>query len=77
MVFSKLLRIVLDRNPSVLSHNFNKLFFNLNVLPVVDPLSPIYPESCQFGEHVDDLECFEVVDEDVWHPKTVDQLKIY
>ena len=57
---------------------FNKPFFlQFQSLPVVHSLSPVYPESGQFGEYVDDLECFQVVDEDVRHPKTVDQLQVH
>ena len=34
-------------------------------LAVVDPLLGVYPKPRQFGENLDSLECFQVVDEDV------------
>ena len=45
--------------------------------PVINPLSPVDPESGQLGEDVDDAEGLQVVDEDVGHPQAVDQLKIH
>ena len=37
-------------------------------LAVVDPLPGVYPQSSQFGENINCLEGFQVVDEDVWNP---------
>ena len=45
-------------------------------LAVVDPLLGVYPKPRQFGENLDSLECFQVVDEDVWDPQIVYQLQI-
>ena len=45
--------------------------------PVINPLSPVDPESGQLGEDVDHAEGLEVVDEDVRHPQAVDQLEIH
>ena len=45
--------------------------------PVVDLLLVVDPQPGQLGEHVDDLEGLEVVDEDVGHPKVVDQLQVH
>ena len=46
-------------------------------VPVVDPLVLVHPEPGQLGENIDNLESLEVVDEDVGHPETVDQLKVH
>ena len=45
--------------------------------PVINPLSPVNPESGQLGEDVDHAEGLQVVDEDVRHPQAVDQLQVY
>ena len=44
--------------------------------PVINPLSPVDPESSQLGEDVDHAEGLEVVDEDVWEPKLIHEFKI-
>ncbi len=44
--------------------------------PVVDLLLVVDPQSRQLGQDIDDLEGLEIVDENVWHPEVVDQLKV-
>ena len=46
-------------------------------LAVVDPLPGVYPQSGQFGENINCLEGFQVVDKDVWNPQAFYQLKVY
>ena len=46
-------------------------------LAVVDPLPGVYPQSGQFGENINCLEGFQVVDEDVRKPQTFYQLEIH
>ena len=46
-------------------------------LAVVDPLPGVYPQSGQFGENINRLEGFQVVDEDVRKPQTFYPLEIH
>ena len=46
-------------------------------LAVVDPLPGVYPQSGQFGENINCLEGFQVVDEDVRKPQTFYQLEVH
>ena len=46
-------------------------------LAVVDPLPGVYPQSGQFGEHINCLEGLQVVDEDIREPQTFYQLKVH
>jgi hypothetical protein len=46
-------------------------------LAVVDPLPGIYPQPSQFGENINCLEGFQVVNENVGKPQVFYQLKVY
>ena len=46
-------------------------------LAVVNPLVCIDPESGKFRKNLDSLECFQIVNENVWYPEVVDQLQVH
>ena len=45
-------------------------------LAVVHPLPGIYPQPSKLGQNINCLECFQVVDKDVWNPKAFNQLQV-
>ncbi len=53
------------------------IIFCTFALPVVNLFFVIDPQTGQLGEHVDHLERLQVVDENVWHPKIVNQLEVH
>ena len=46
-------------------------------LAVVNPLVCIDPESGKLRKNLNSLECFQIVNEDVWYPEVVDQLQVH
>ena len=46
-------------------------------LAVVDSLLSVYPQPRQLGENLDSLECFQIVNKDIWYPEVVDQLQVH
>ena len=46
-------------------------------LTVVNPFVCIDPQPSELRKNLNSLECFQIVNEDVWYPQVVDQLQVH
>ena len=47
-----------------------------NFIPVINLLFVVDPKSSQFGKNINDLEGFEVINVNIWHPEIMNKLQI-
>ena len=45
-------------------------------VPVINLLFVVDPKTSQFGKNINDLEGFEVINVNIWHPEIVNKLQI-
>ena len=47
-----------------------------NFIPVINLLFVVDPKTSQFGKNIDDLEGFQVINVNIWHPEIMNKLQI-